>query len=105
MIISRADRELYLRAFEKWGKTPQMVVAIEEMSELTKLLCKDVRNWFRNIPEYNRMAEEIADVHIMLEQLIVLYGIRQELFDFEQKVAEERQKKLKKLGRMVGKKR
>lgn len=49
----------------------QQTVAIEEMSELTKELCKSKRGQ----DNFNHIAEEIADVQIMMEQLILIYNI------------------------------
>lgn len=46
-------------------------MALEEMSELQKEICK---NW-RGKDNYDEIAEEIADVEIMLDQLKMIYGI------------------------------
>lgn len=51
------------------GASTEVDVAIEEMSELTKELCKHRRGQ-RNILH---IAEEIADVEIMLEQLKMIF--------------------------------
>ncbi|MFR0781290.1 MAG: hypothetical protein ACLSH8_17045 [Zhenhengia sp.] len=63
--------QLYFRAIEKYGPDMQQNVAIEEMSELTKELCKNKRGE----DNYLNIAEEIADVQIMLEQLILIHNI------------------------------
>lgn len=59
------------RAIEKYGETVQTFVAIEEMSELTKELTKHMRG------ESNKeaMTEEIADVYIMVEQIMYMNDI------------------------------
>lgn len=59
------------RIIETFGDSAQKVVAIEEMSELIKEICKDMRG------KTNRdgMIEEIADVQIMLWQLRAMYHI------------------------------
>lgn len=62
--------ELYQKAIETYGEESQRRVAIEEMSELTKELCK----WDRGHGNRLHIAEEIADVKIMLEQLTLIYG-------------------------------
>lgn len=49
---------------------------IEEMSELTKELCKDRRGK----DNLEHIAEEIADVQIMMEQLMIAYNC-QDLVD------------------------
>lgn len=64
-------KAVYEKACQKWGVTHQTMVAIEEMGELTKELCKN----FRGRKNKDAIAEEIADVTIMLEQLRLLYGL------------------------------
>lgn len=61
--------EIFRRALEAFGAQAQMVMAIEEMSELTKELCKHRRG--RDNVE--AIAEEIADVEIMLQQMVLLF--------------------------------
>lgn len=48
----------------------EKVVAIEELSELTKEITKDIRG----ITNYKNIAEEMADVEIMLEQMKIIYN-------------------------------
>lgn len=50
----------------------QIIVAIEELSELTKELTKALRMAYNA----NHMTEEIADVHIMLYQMQYYFGIK-----------------------------
>lgn len=66
------EREIYQAALEKWGVGAQTLMVFEEMAELQKELCKNARG------KDNRgsIAEEIADVQIMLEQMIVLHNCR-----------------------------
>ena len=61
----------YERALKTWGKEPQMLQVIEEMSELTKEILKNVNRHKDNI---NELIEETADVEIMLEQLKYCYN-------------------------------
>jgi len=56
-------------ALEAFGERAQMTMAIEEMSELAKELCKRCRG--RDNVE--AIAEEVADVQIMLQQLVILF--------------------------------
>lgn len=68
-IIKR--KAIYDRAWRTFGKTEQMDVAIEEMAELTKEILK-FRRAKTNIQRDERLsniADEIADVEIMMEQL------------------------------------
>jgi Bacteriophage CI repressor helix-turn-helix domain. len=60
---------LYSAALDKWGADAQTAMCVEEMSELTKELCK----WKRGKDNFNEIAEEIADVEIMLEQMKLLH--------------------------------
>lgn len=65
--------EIYAEALETFGKTLQMIVAIEEMSELTKVLTKMIRHG--DPPDrafYDHYCEECADVEIGLEQLVAM---------------------------------
>lgn len=73
-------------ALAAFGRDSQMMVAIEEMSELTKELCKNGRGQENT----NHIAEEIADVQIMLQQLVIL-------FDCKGTVDKYRQYKLERL--------
>lgn len=70
----------YERALKTWGKEPQMLQVIEEMSELTKEILKNVNRHKDNI---NELIEETADVEIMLEQLKYCYNIRKEVEDYK----------------------
>lgn len=46
-------------------------MAIEEMSELTKEICKD----FRGKLDREHLIEELADVTITIDQLMLMYKI------------------------------
>lgn len=59
------------RAIEAYGKDAQLNVAIEELSELIKEICKNKRG--RNNLE--NIIEEMADCYIMLEQLAIIFEI------------------------------
>lgn len=82
-----ADRcAVYDEALGKWGLQNQLLVAIEEMSEVQKAITKLVRAG--NAKTYtteaglaclNNLAEEIADATIMLEQLKYYFGMNAEV--------------------------
>lgn len=57
-------------------KDKQINICIEEMSELTKALCKHNRGK----TDIENIKEEIADVHIMLMQMLMLFNIDEEEF-------------------------
>ena len=69
--------DLYEKLLKEYGDK-QVVVAIEELSELQKELCKYLRGKLDGC----NLVEEIADVQIMLEQMIILFGIEQSAIDF-----------------------
>ena len=51
-------------------------MCIEEMSELTKELCKNWRKSKKDTPEQiEHICEEIADVQNMIDQMQLIFGI------------------------------
>lgn len=92
-IIGEEEKELYELAIKKWGKDLQLIMVMEEMSELTKELSKHLRNGYN----FNNIAEEVADVEIMLEQIKVV-------FSFPRRVEWHKEKKLKRLKELLEKK-
>ena len=60
------------KSIEKHGKQMQFNVCIEEMSELTKELCKSMRG----LENEDKITEELADVYIMLENVKIICGIK-----------------------------
>lgn len=59
-------------AIQTFGEEHQTFVAIEELSELQKELCKRLRGSCDNV---EHIAEEVADVEIVLMQLCEMLGI------------------------------
>ena len=66
------EYKIYQDAIEFFGETSQKVMAIEEMSELTKELCKELRDR-GNVED---IADELADVEITLAQIKIIYKIK-----------------------------
>ena len=62
-------KEIYRLALSTYGAEAQTLMVMEEMAELQKELCKHARG------RENRaqIAEEIADLQIMLEQMAMLH--------------------------------
>ena len=76
--INYEDRKkVYQAALRKWGADLQTMMAVEEMSELTKEICKIKRGKI----DLDALADEIADVTIMLEQLREIYGLNDAVCD------------------------
>lgn len=73
-----SDSMLFRKAVLKFGMRSQILMAIEEMSELTKALLKFLRNVDFNHGDGNAILdniyEEHADVTIMLKQLEAVFG-------------------------------
>lgn len=66
-ILNRTENTIYQKAIEKFGEKSQKDKIIEEMAELTIAFFKE-----RSGLEHN-IAEEIADVQIVLNQMKLLY--------------------------------
>lgn len=75
------DNDIFKAALDKWGADAQTVMVFEEMSELQKELCKHARG----ADNVDKIAEEIADVQIMLEQMIILHDCRRSVEDYKDK--------------------
>ncbi|MBR1903662.1 MAG: hypothetical protein IJ824_00590 [Alphaproteobacteria bacterium] len=93
------EYKIYEEAIEFFGNTSQKIMVIEEMSELTKELCKELRDR-GNI---ENIADELADVEITLAQLKMIYNIHDlveqhrdfKLHRFAKNMAELKAKKAK----------
>ena len=63
--------KVYADALATFGTGMQLIVALEELSEAQKEICKSLRGKVN--PEH--LAEEVADAIIMLEQVRQMFGI------------------------------
>lgn len=72
--------QVYQKAIDAFGVEAQLLMCIEEMSELTKAICKFRRAKPNQIPErLHDIAEECADVTIMMEQLRIMFDSNEEV--------------------------
>lgn len=93
-IKSMTEEEILHGVQAEYGQSYEMVVAIEELSELTKELCKEMRGQ----GDKEAIAEEMADVEIVLAQLKMIYHNagrveawkKHKLLRLEQRLREER---------------
>lgn len=61
----------YTNALIHYGEAVQLAVALEELSECQKEICK----FLRGFGNAGHLAEEVADAMIMLEQVQMIFGI------------------------------
>ena len=75
MMDERERRDIMLRAIHRYGEAAQIDMAVEEMAELTKALCKVKRATpGATTAAIANVIEEIADVQIMLDQLRLIFA-------------------------------
>ncbi len=82
--------DIITAAIDKYGVEPQLIVAIEELSELQK----EITKYLRGKGSLDHIAEEMADVRIMLSQM----GF---IFDNFEKVTEWEGVKLNRLWKQI----
>lgn len=85
------NEQLYLELIHRY-KEKQIIVAIEELSELQKELCKYLRDKYNE----ENLIEEIADVEIVLEQIKLYFNLDQNDIDKikEQKIERTKERLL-----------
>ena len=67
-------------AISECGEKHQIIIAIEELSELIKELTK----YLRNGDNEEHLTEEMADVYIVLEQLLIMFNNQEKVTEYEQ---------------------
>lgn len=70
-----ARANVYAEAIATFGKEVQLIVALEELSEAQKEICKALRGDIRA----DNLAEEVADATIVLEQVRQIFGINDQV--------------------------
>jgi NTP pyrophosphatase (non-canonical NTP hydrolase) len=84
------EPSIAVKACETFDNKQQIIKAIEEMAELSKELAKELND---NGNEDN-IREEIADVMIMMEQMVFLFDVKNE-------IAKWKENKLFKLAKLI----
>lgn len=69
---------VYEKAIARNGALLQAIVALEELSEAQKEICK----LLREEGNLEHLAEEVADATIMLEQLRVMFNINDRVCEY-----------------------
>lgn len=76
--LTQTERGILLDAVSTWGPDAQEKMLLEEMSELQKEICKAWRGKDSRV----EIAEEIADVEIMLAQVKMIFNIENTVGEF-----------------------
>lgn len=71
MVFTAGQRSIMAEIISYYGHEPQKMMLLEEMAELQKEICKDMRG----MPNPEAIIAEVADVLIMLEQIQMMYRI------------------------------
>jgi hypothetical protein len=79
----KEEEDLFKQAWTKWGSIPQMMMLVEECSELQKAVLKALRKLDYISSDISKDAEieasiveEIADVQIMIDQLVLILKLK-----------------------------
>ena len=84
--MTKEDYRTLHEAIDTYGSESQIKMVLEEMSELQKEICK----FWRGEDNKDQIADEVADLEIVLAQLKLIFGI-------EADVDDHRVRKLKRL--------
>jgi NTP pyrophosphatase (non-canonical NTP hydrolase) len=74
--MRKVSQDILDKAISKWGKHAQLLMVLEEMSELQKEILKNINRGKDNIDD---IIDETADVEIMLDQMKYIYGIDEDV--------------------------
>lgn len=77
--MSESEKEILVKAIKTYGIENQLKKLLEEMSELQKEICK---RWFGE-SNLDHIAEETADLEIMLVQLKMMLGIGDRVREYQ----------------------
>ena len=70
-MLNELQKSVIENALDKWGSMSELVVTIEELSELQKEVTKQIRNEGK----MENLVEEMADVYIVMEYLKMILAI------------------------------
>jgi methyl-accepting chemotaxis protein len=92
-----SEEEIDRKALETWGLDLQIIITVEELSELQKALCKFLRHKEKECTTIlESISEEIADVEVMINQIKMAF----QNHDF---VAQKKVEKLQKVSERLSK--
>lgn len=84
MIKKEVRDKLYKAALDKWGRAPQLNMVFEEAGELILELL--------DMKDFSNVVEEIADLTIMMEQVIKIFDLESAILKYLEKKQLEEQK-------------
>jgi len=90
--MRKETKKIYQNALDAWGLNLQLLMAIEEATELTHSVCKLIRD--NDSIALEKVADEIADNKIMIEQLEFVLNLQKE-------VRKRRERKLRRLKKRI----
>ena len=91
MVTQETRNKLYKKAVRKWGLRAQLEMVQEEATELSLAARKFIRN--QNQEKLDELFSEVADVQIMIEQVLYLFP---EAFEKIHKIKTEKLERLEK---------
>lgn len=74
-----SQKEQLKQIIDYYGHRQQKEMLFEEMAELQKEVCKELRGK----GDKHHIAEELADAYVMLQQMQLIYGITDEKVELE----------------------
>jgi len=92
--LKEENKKVYVEALTKWGIEDQVFMLLEEMSELANAICKYRRGRVQ-IPD---IVTELADVSIMLEQMLVAFNVESDFNKEKIRKIERLKERLKEYG-------
>lgn len=79
--MSKTKDAILRDAIKHYGPVPQIHKSIEELSELIRALSRTIDRM--DTDDVDNVAEEMADVRIMLGQMEIIYGNRDRVREIE----------------------
>ena len=70
-MLNDLQKNALVKALEKFGSISELIITVEELSELQKEVTKQLRNEGK----MENLVEEMADVYIVMEYLKMIFAI------------------------------
>jgi len=106
MTLTRGEESDALMALRLYGKDAQMIVCMEELAELVQALAKEMRasrrsDRSRHIEDIEHIAEEMADVEIITNQIRCIFDVEFGEERFHALVRDKKEAKLRRFRRRL----